>query len=164
MSKPWYKEFGIWILITPLIFVVFICSVLIFFAVVGSDDRITDDYYKEGKMINNRFAAETLARQYAIRADINVNLNANLVDVHLLGEAPSVEALSLAFSHPAKAGLDSVLTLQRISGSKYRGKLESELTGRWYIRLEPVIDNNKRDKWRLAGENDFRARSSFSLQ
>ena len=51
---PWYKQFWAWFILTPLIVVVLVWIPFLTIVVKNADDTVIDNYYKEGRMINQR--------------------------------------------------------------------------------------------------------------
>ena len=162
-AQVWYREPGVWLLISPLLLVFAVCSVLIYFAVIAPDDRVSDDYYKQGKLINHRFAAEQRAEQMGLEAKVNLDTLSGEVFLTLSGEPLGSDTLRLFFSHPAQAAQDFSLKLSAVRTNVYRGELPAALTGRWYVRLEPEV--TQQNPWRLKGSIAFQgSQVSFYLE
>jgi len=161
----WYKEPGVWLLLTPLIVIFFVCSILVGFAVSGADDRISDDYYKEGKMINRRFAAEAKAKALGLKAELKIDAALGDVLLSMHGSPLREDQLQLYFSHPARADMDFVLPLSKVGANTYRGELDRELDKRWYLRLEPLINTSvSNEQWRLSATADFSRSQALVLE
>ena len=185
--KPWYRQFWAWFILSPLITVVIVSSITVTLAVKNADDRVVDNYYKEGRAINMRLDQDLLA----ISLDINAQLNFDTIsdDLILMLNSQAYELpkyLSLELSHPAHVERDHKLLLTRTTANQYNAELSDEvLNSRWYLRLLPIesladaeradiieqtkssvsqtLDNTKQ-VWRLRGEIDFAKTKTVFLQ
>jgi len=165
-NKPWYKQFWAWFILSPLIVVFIVSSMTITLAVKGADDRVVDNYYKEGRMINMRLDEDLLAKKLNVRADLQFDIEINEISLkleHDMSDFP--EKLTLELSHPAKAALDHSLILNRVAANHYQAELSAQpLNNRWYVRLLPQLQNESAQRWRLRGEIDFAATYSLKLK
>lgn len=150
IKKPAYKEPWFWGVFSPLIIVALVCSVLVTFAVIGADDRVYDDYYKQGRMINNQFDAEKNALALAVQGQIFFNDEFSAVDLTLRGRADP-DRLILQFSHPSEAQLDHQLVAERIQPGRYRSPLSGEMEGRWYLIVR-AEESESEVPWRVSTE------------
>lgn len=164
-SKPWYKEFWAWFILTPLIVVVCVSTFTVTVAVKNADDRVLDDYYKEGRLINMRLDEDLAANQLALLADIVIDSSISEVSLHLQNNQQAFpESLILELSHPSDQQQDHQLTLQHIAKGRYRAELEQALNYRWYLRLRPVVDDGVNSPlWRLRGEIDMSKQANVRL-
>ena len=55
--KPFYRKFWFWFVFTPLIVVVCVSLTMVTVAFRHADDVVIDNYYKEGRMINQTMGA-----------------------------------------------------------------------------------------------------------
>lgn len=134
----------------PLIATVVVSAILVTLAVSGADDRVHDDYYKQGKMINKRFEAENRARALGIRGRVQFDAPARKVRLRLASE-PGNAAVTLAVSHPAEADEDVTVTLDRVASGRYEGPFEGSLSGRRYL----VVSSVDEPEWRISSQIDF---------
>lgn len=156
--KPWYKEFWAWFILSPLILVVIVSSITVTIAVKNADDRVLDNYYKEGRMINMRLDEDMLAESLQMSAAITFNQPSNEVIItveHLGPESVLPRQLLLELSHPVQAALDRSIVLSRV-GNEYRAReLPQHLEHKWYLRLLPIFSDKEQRRWRLKGELNF---------
>lgn len=150
-KQPAYREPWFWMVFGPLIVVVLFSCVFAYVAFSGADDRVIDDYYKEGRMINNRFAAETRARELGLGGVAEFDFSAGEVLVNLQGQQLPGE-LKLQISHPAEALQDTETTLTRTGENSYRGGLPSDFDGNWYLIFSAGAGESS---WRITAEADF---------
>jgi len=157
-SKPWYREFWVWLVLSPLILVVAVSAVMVSIAVRHADDTVSDTYYKDSRMYH--FTADQDERAKALglaamvqfeRADNTLVLELN----GLNGEYP--QRLLLTLSHPVEEDLDRHILLEQLSTGRYAGTVPGELRHRWYLRLMPELNPQQYQKaeWRLKGEINF---------
>lgn len=162
--QPWYRQFWAWFVLAPLIVVVIVSSYTISLAVGGADDRVLDNYYKEGRMINVRLDQDILAAKLQLQADIRFDqeLGELVVELQSVDDKPLSDSLTLELGHPAKQAFDHSIVLTRVAKNSYQAELDNVLQYRWYLRLYP---NNVTDDqlWRLKGEIDFARKPTIVL-
>jgi len=164
-DKQWYRQPWAWLVAAPLVLVFIVCAILVTVAVRYGDDVVSDDYYKEGKMVNKHFAAESAAVDMGLVANITLDRNEKFFELSLTEPLSSNEKIVLKLSHPAQAELDSDFRLRRVALTTYRTEtLGSIPSGRWYVRLEGYSSSNAALAWRLSGETNFTESPSIQLQ
>jgi uncharacterized protein len=162
-SKPWYRQFWFWFVFSPLIYIVIMCSVTVTIALKGADDVIIDNYYKEGRMINQALEQDKRAQELGLSGDLGFDRTTGEVSLTIANPPTDValmpEQLLLMMGHPVKAAKDQLITLTAIAPGKYRGELVSEPDYSWYLTLYPINDIalRKEAPWTLSGEINFRA-------
>lgn len=185
--KPWYRQFWAWFILSPLITVVIVSSITVTLAVKNADDRVVDNYYKEGRAINMRLDQDLLAVSLDINAQLRFDTISDDLVLILNAQADALpEYLLLELSHPAYEERDHKLILTRTAANQYNTELSDEvLNSRWYLRLLPIeslegadkaniveqtkssvsqtLDNTKK-VWRLRGEIDFAKTKTVFLQ
>ena len=143
-SRPWFKEPWPWLLaIMPLTAVV-AGGFTVWFAIASNDGLVVDDYYKQGKAINQTKARDRQAQALGIRAQM-LPQGSNL-QMQLEGRMPAPPGqLTLKIMHPTRIGDDHEVPLNW-DGSAYTGQLP-QLTGAHYrVQLTPEVG-----EWRLTG-------------
>ena len=134
-----------WLLISLPMTAVIGSMITIYLAVSTSDGLVVDDYYKRGKAINIDLARDATAARHELRADIELDMRNNHVQLLLQGNIePLPETLTLSLLHPTQAGYDQVLQLQHAGDAVYSGSVDEVGRGNWYLQLETV-------EWRLSG-------------
>lgn len=175
--QPWYKQFWAWFILSPLIVVVIVSSITVTIAVKGADDRVIDNYYKEGRMINMRLDEDLLAKSMGITATLVFDDEIDELSLRLQQNTPVFpELLQLELSHPIQAELDYVVKLRRVASNQYAAELPPQpLRNRWYLRLLPTAEDQKAKgndgssdeidrRWRLRGEINFDHTQTITLQ
>lgn len=144
-SKPWYRERWPWLLaIMPTVAVVagFTTAWL---AVTSNDGLVVDDYYKEGKAINQTKARDRHAQYLGLAAQIQPQ--GNTLYVKLSGRVETATGqLILNIMHPTRTGDDHTIRLNW-DGSRYEGTLPTLSSAHYRIQITPEFGN-----WRLTGE------------
>ena len=149
-GKPWYRQFWPWFLIAlPAISVVAGLSTLAI-AILNQDSLVRDDWYKDGKAINQSLARDDAAALLGIstelkRDSVTGEINATLVSPKSIA---TPETLTLILSHPTLATQDQSVVLTRRADGHYQGMLTHGLQGRHYIELGNA-------EWRLRSTRDF---------
>ncbi len=185
-AKPWYRQFWAWFILSPLIVVFIVSSITITLAVKYGQDRVLDNYYKEGRLINMRLEQDLLAITLGVSAQLNFDTASDDLVLNLTTNTPVLpDYLSLELSHPAHAERDHKLLLTRTAANQYNAELlAEELASRWYLRLSPVESpdvfnstpvfketsaadveaDESNTLWRLRGEIDFAETHIVTLQ
>lgn len=161
--KPWYRQFWFWFVFSPLIYIVIMCSVTVTIALKGADDVIIDNYYKEGRMINQALEQDKRAQELGLSGELSFDRTIGEISLTIANPPTDAtlmpEQLLLMMGHPVKAAKDQLITLTAIAPGKYRGELVTEPDYSWYLTLYPIKDLalRKEAAWTLSGEIDFRA-------
>lgn len=156
-NGPAYRQLWFWFIMSPLIVV--ICASLTFagISVFYADDRVVDNYYKQGRTINQSFAQEARARELEVLAEVRFDQTTGEVVVNLSKDGPMPEELHLMVGHPVNADQDQHIVLQPLRAGYYRGDLTTAFSHRRYLTLLPEYegDNLRSAEWLLRGEIQF---------
>lgn len=156
VKKPWYRQFWPWFIMALPASAVVAGLATVAIAVKYQDSVVRDDWYKEGKAINQDFARDDRARTLGLSADVRIDdLTGELrLQLRQSGAASQPERLTLYFQHPTQASADQSLILAR-RGADYVGQLPHALKGRFHVELGAP-------EWRLLGTREFPS-PAFSL-
>lgn len=142
MSQPWYRQFWPWFIIAlPTAAVIGSIST----AIIASKDGVNlvaEDYYKQGKEINQDLSK--FDRADALNIHIALEVNGNELTSPLSGDIPAGQALYLSLFHPTLAGMDSEHMVTADGNGVYRLLLDKPLTGKWHVRVDAF-----NHEWRL---------------
>lgn len=142
---PWYKQRWPWILISLPLTSVAVGMILLYFAVTTWDGLVVDDYYRQGRAIDQTMARSALAAELGLVADMS--FRADNISVRLSATDASMmpEALIVTIAHPTRGGQDQILRLFGNDGV-FSSPVASLGVGRWIIQLE-----DEHRTWRLNG-------------
>jgi len=162
---PWYKQFWAWFILTPLLIVIVVGLSFVVLAVRNADDVVIDNYYKEGRLINQRFEQDKQALALNIQGELRFDLELGEVLLNLSGDTQLPERLLLLLNHPTSAARDQQVVLHAITPGRYRGDLEHRLQHRWYLRLLPAATAAQQHSadWRINAQIDFATTDSLYL-
>lgn len=135
VAKPWYKETWFWLLISPMLTLIVTIPIMITTAFKGADDRVLDNYYKEGRMINHRFEELALAVELNIGGLLKLDWQTGELWFES-NQALEGASIQVDFSHPARADLDFSLPLKAVDATRFRADLSVMQKGRWYFVLQ----------------------------
>lgn len=147
--KRGYQEPWFWFVMSPLIVVVFVSSFTVYVSVKNSDDRVKDDYYKEGRLINAHRLKDKLAASLGLSATVKLNKATSIIELSIAPFA-DVDVLAIDFSHPADEALDRRVAFEPKGQGRYEAALSSPISGRWYIEIVGINDEDL--PWRLKSE------------
>jgi len=155
---PWYRHPWLWFVIAIPAIAVSFSLYFVYIAVVNRDSVVRDDWYEDGKSINNSFSRDEAALKLGLGAKLVLDAVTGEVLLTLSAKAP-VEApsIELNFVHSTQTARDQKLTLQRLMGNSYRGQLSQPLEGVFQVELSTP-------DWRLAGTRRLPAVDGISLQ
>lgn len=175
-ARVWYREPWLWMVLAPLIAVVFSSATMVSIAIKSADDVVSDDYYKEGRLLAQEFTSEDYAKSLNLLGDVTFDWVTHEVLLRL-NQNMSFDKITLLVSHPAKAKFDQQLVLSKVSPNLYRSDIDTTLAGRWYLRLSAYKKSDQRkidgsekaelkqeEIWRLNGEIDFTNASQVVLE
>lgn len=147
-TKPWYRQFWPWFLISLPATVVVAGFVTLYIANKYSDDLVADKPYKVGLAINIQLEKKLVAEQRGIEAYfkfLGVG-DERRVEVQLQGDTQG-EKLRLSLSHPLEADRDFEIPLLFSGSGLYIGRMPHAIAPRWHWTL---ISSGP-TPWRLDG-------------
>lgn len=165
-KRPWYRQFWLWVVMTPLIVSVCVTSVMMSIAFRHADDVVIDNYYKHGRMINQTMEQDRRALALNLTAKIRFDRATGEVFMQIPAQEAVPDKLLLLLGHPFEADLDQQIILQQIAAGRYRGDLDSVPEYAWYLTLMPELDKAQRKtaEWILSGEINFSQGESAELR
>ena len=144
-SKPWYREPWPWLLAIMPATAVIAGTLTAWYAFTTSDGLVVDDYYKQGKAINQTKERDQLANTLGITAQLKPQ--GSVLELQLTGQMQTPPGLlNLKAMHPTRMGDDHEIKLSW-DGAAYRGKLPALTAAKYRLQLTPEYGN-----WRLTGE------------
>lgn len=136
-SKPWYKQFWPWFIISIPLASVIAGIFMIVLSIDGADTLVKEDYYKEGLAINKSIKKLQKAKELGVTA--NLVIQGEKVELTLNSLEPITEPLFIDFQHATQPKKDFSSGLQQTTDSQYFVALDKPdvLQGKWYITLYP---------------------------
>jgi len=143
---PWYKQGWPWVLIGMPLASMVIGFTLLYFAILDPDGLVVDDYYKQGRAINQDMARQRQAEQMGLLGELNLDTDNGTVSLHLPEVAAGVTQVKLYLLHPTRAHYDLQGVLYRdLSGALF-GMINQPRNAHWRVMVEP-----EDQAWRLKG-------------
>jgi len=135
-TKPWYKQFWLWFVMSVPIISVILSSIMIYVAIVGRDTLVDDNYYKDGLGINQTIEQDAQADSMKLMP--HFSLVNNLITVKLESPTaviPQYAFLNLKLLHPTHENQDINVKLLPIPDNTYIGDLNTEVKGKRHLDL-----------------------------
>lgn len=164
-AQPWYRQFWLWVVLAPLITVVCVSAVTVSIAFRHADDVVIDNYYKQGRMINQTMEQDRRALALGLSANLRFDRATGEIFLEIPAQDAVPEQLLLTLDHPFEENLDQQIILQQVSPGQYRGELESVPEYAWYLSLMPELNRAERKsaEWILSGKINFSVSESTEL-
>ncbi|WVN41080.1 FixH family protein [beta proteobacterium MWH-UniP1] len=148
-TKPWYRHGWVWFLIGIPATSVVLGSIFIWISFTQADSLVADDYYKQGRGINQRLEKDQAAVDRGVQLSSSVLAQPNgdqRIEIRFTAK-PGVEApemLRIRLSHPTIDQRDILATLVKSGPGVYRTDVPGISSGRWYVQVE-----DDRGDWRV---------------
>ncbi|MCC2604009.1 FixH family protein [Planctobacterium marinum] len=142
MAEKWYKQFWPWFLITIPAISMVLGFTIVYLAVTSENSMVSDDYYKEGKAINQSISKKRMAKQLNLVAALTLQENRIYVTFQQ-ALPPDAAALKLDFFHATLQDKDFFVMLTRNAEGVYSGELRNETKGKWRLTLTPFDESWK---------------------
>lgn len=154
-TKPWYRQFWPWALISLPATAVVAGLYTYSLAASGSSGLVVDDYYKVGKAINRSLAKGQKAAALGLQGQVAINGD----KVRLMLETVPAQELTLRFAHATLPDHDQTVTLQAQEQGIWMGRITPLAQGKWYVDVLPLDED-----WRLSGVLPTAAAAALTLQ
>ncbi|MDD1791601.1 FixH family protein [Enterovibrio makurazakiensis] len=134
MNKPWYKQFWPWFLIA-LPGTVVVASLFTFTLFSKNQvSLVAEDYYKEGKGINQDLSRLRHADSLSLSAFLTMQEDSAVFTLDK-GQLKQFPTLKVTFQHRTLANKDIEQMVNADLNGRYRIALSEPLEGPWYIEL-----------------------------
>jgi hypothetical protein len=168
--RPWYRHPEPWLLlIAPLVAVVG-GVITLWLALHSNNSLVVDDYYREGRAINQTFERDALASQLGLSALWEVDGQTQRARLTLAatdgGLFTPPDRLFVRLIHATEADLDHRLVMTRVGDARWEARFAPPAPARWTLQIE---DPDR--TWRLlktfndpAAKQQLRAANAISAQ
>ncbi|WP_409526229.1 FixH family protein [Nitrincola sp. MINF-07-Sa-05] len=146
---PWYKQFWLWFVLTPIFCVMIYATTFAVIAIKTSDGIVREDHFRYARGTYVDTSKEMRAVELDLKGEMVLDNNSGRVALDLAGLVPDgTSQLNLSIIHPTHQKFDQLIIMTATSQpNHFEGTLSSELQGKRYFILEP--DNIE---WRLRTE------------
>jgi hypothetical protein len=147
-QQPWYKHRWPWLLMLGPALVVVAGVYTTYLAVSQQDALVVDDYYKQGKAINQDLSRDRAAAALALSAALRYEpASGKLVGTINSHKQPLPGKLHVTLVHSTQPMKDLKLEAEADQQGKFTAAIPLLDIARWRV----VIEGEQRD-WRLSGE------------
>lgn len=159
-TRPWYRQFWPWFLISIPATAVVGGLLVLFIAIKTQDGLVEDDYYKSGLVVNKDLSRDRRATDLGVNARLDMDLTRHRVSVVLEGRGTgTLPALQLSLVHPTRSHHDISAVLSRGPDGRFTGSIAELPSGRWHMQIEPPAMD-----WRLTGRISVPGEHQVSLR
>ena len=146
-GTPWYKHRWPWFLMIGPVAVILAGLYTGWLAFSQQDALVVDDYYKQGKAINQDLRRDQVAASLGLSLNLRYDPAAGRLNGRLLGDAGSVRSpVRVRLIHSTRPERDISLEAQPDQSGAFSIALPMLERARWQVQIE----NTQRD-WRLYG-------------
>ncbi|MDO9420920.1 MAG: FixH family protein [Herminiimonas sp.] len=157
---PWYKHRWPWLLMLGPFAVVIAGSITMWIAVTQQDALVVDDYYKQGKAINQDLRRDRVATDLGVQFSAHYDTPTRILSGSISNKAKqAIGDISVRLIHATIPEKDIVLLIQPDKAGHFSVALPMLDLGRWQV----LVENEKRD-WRLNGIWTWPAQRSFAIE
>lgn len=174
--RPWYRHRWPWLLaIAPLAAIVG-GMVTLWLAATTSDSLVVDDYYREGRAINQQLARDRVAASLGLHAQLRFadagmrgaaddeparDATPAAIELRMQAQRGSAwpQSLQLRVVHATRAEFDRDYTLAHVGDGVYRARGVVPRAGRWLVQLEDPART-----WRLVAQGVTSFDEAIELQ
>lgn len=157
---PWYTHRWPWLLMLGPFTVVIAGFFTIWIAVTEQDALVVDDYYKQGKAINQDLRRDRVATDLGVQFSAQYDPQSLLLTGSVSNKAKqTIGNVSVRLIHATIPEKDIVLLLQPDNAGNYSISLPMLDMGRWQV----LVENETRD-WRLNGNWSWPAQHGFAIE
>ena len=136
--RPWYREPLVWLVIAIPALAVVVGLSMLGYSIASYDGLVVDDYYKEGKAINQRLERQRRAAELGLEARLEFRPDLGQLSLVLDGNPGLAypDRLRLSFHHSTRSNLDAITEPVRSGDRLYSSPLPQLVNGKWYVVLE----------------------------
>lgn len=146
-AKPWYAQLWPWLLMLGPVLAILACAYTGWLAFSKQDAMVVDDYYRQGKAINQDLRRDRVATSLGLSFDARYDAAAGKLNGALLGFGkPVAGKVRILLAHPTQPEKDITLEAQLDQLGGFSVGLPMLERARWQMLIE-----SERRNWRLSG-------------
>lgn len=157
-TAPWYRHLWPWLLMAGPLVVVIAGTITMWISFAGADALVVDDYYKQGKAINQDLRRERVAASLDLQLALRYDAVAGNLQGQLSGEQPG-RKLTLMLVHPTMPSKDMKRSLVTHADGSFTVPLPMLERAHWQVELE---DDAR--QWRLHGDWHWPEQKNTDIQ
>ncbi len=144
-QQPWYRHRWPWLLMAGPFTVLVAGMITMWISFSGADALVVDDYYKQGKAINQDLRRDRAAASLGLQAALRYDANAGVVSGQLQGIKTSTP-LTLMLVHPTVPEKDIKRNVVADASGAFSMTLPLLERAHWQVQVEDT-----QHQWRLQG-------------
>lgn len=157
---PWYTHRWPWLLMLGPFIVVIAGSITIWIAASRQDALVVDDYYKQGKAINQDLRRDRVASDLGMRFSAQYDTPTRMLTGSVVNTARQATGnINVRLIHATIPEKDIVLLLRPDQNGNFAVALPVLELGRWQV----LVENEQRD-WRLNGHWSWPADRKIAIE
>lgn len=159
-APPWYAQVWPWLLMLGPVIVIVAGSWTTWIAFSREDAMVVDDYYKQGKAINQDLGRDQVAT--ALGMSFHASYDAASGKFHgtlMRRDVPAAERLRIRLVHATQPEKDLQLTSQSDARGEFSAALPMLEATRWQILVE-----SEKGGWRLNGNWKWPQQKSIDIK
>ena len=157
-STPWYQHRWPWLLMAGPAIVIVAGFITMWISFSGADALVVDDYYKQGKAINQDLRREAQAQSLGLQLAMHYDPSQGQMQGRLSG-ADKSSALTLLVIHPTLPAKDMRFQVKPNAEGKFSVMLPLLERAHWQIELQ-----DSQRTWRLHGRWDWPKQKEIEIQ
>lgn len=160
VEKPWYRYRWPWLLILGPAIVVAACIHITWLSLQSPDALVVDDYYKQGKAINQDLRRDKVAAQLGLQMDMRYAPDSQQLQGKVSGMMASAgDDMTIRLVHPTQPDHDIMLNVHANADGSFSVTLPALEQTRWRVQVE-----GQERAWRLHGEWRWPAQQAIHLE
>jgi hypothetical protein len=145
-AGPWYTHRWPWLIMLGPAVVIVGGSFAAYLAITRPDAMVVDDYYKQGRAINQDLRRDRVASSLALAFEANYNPASALLTGSMRGAGqPLATPLHIYLAHPTQPAKDLQLLVQPDTAGRFAVPMPMLERAHWQV----VVEGPRRE-WRLA--------------
>ena len=157
-SKPWYRHRWPWLLMAGPAAVLVAGAITMWISFSGADALVVDDYYKQGKAINQDLRRDHAAAALGLSASMRYDPANGVVYGQLKG-LKQASAINVLLVHPTVPQKDIRHTVQTDAAGNFSLAIPLLERAHWQVQVEDAGRN-----WRLNGSWSWPAQISIDIR